>query len=198
MADTKDRMLDHDADGIREYDNAAPGWLMWMLYGAMIFSVVYVAWYALSFGDDDYGVELSGDQVVEKAKVQKYMADHPIPTPSADALLAGAVDPAVLERAAARFAKTCSSCHGQNAQGLIGPNLTDDRWLWGGKTTDIFSTIVKGVPAKGMPPWGRALKPDEIASLASYIRSLQGSNPAGAKPPEGNPAVPEPLPGGKM
>ncbi len=198
MADSKDRLLDHDADGIREYDNAAPGWLMWMLYGAMIFSVLYVAWYALSFGDDDYGIELSGEQVVEKAKVQQFVADHPIPTPTAEALLAGAVDPVVLERAAARFAKTCSPCHGANAQGLIGPNLTDDRWLHGGKVTDIFGTIVKGVPAKGMPPWGRALKPDEIASLASFIRSLQGSNPAGAKPPEGDPAVPEPLPARSM
>ncbi len=58
----------------------------------------------------------------------------------------------------------------------------------------IFQTIVNGWPAKGMPPWGRALPPTEIAALVSYIRSVQGSNPPGAKAAEGDPFTPEPLP----
>jgi cytochrome c oxidase cbb3-type subunit 3 len=60
----------------------------------------------------------------------------------------------------------------------------------------IFQTVAKGWPAKGMPPWGRALPPDELSALVSYLRSLQGSNPAGAKAPEGDPVAPEPLPEG--
>lgn len=195
MSYDKDRMLDHESDGIREYDNSAPGWLMWMLYGAIIFSVLYAAYYALAFGASEPDVELSEEEVAQKAKVQQYVAAHPIQAPSDEALLAGTMDKALLDRAAARFAKTCSPCHGDQAQGLIGPNLTDDRWIHGGKVAQVFGTIVKGVPAKGMPPWGRALKPDEIAALTSYVRSLQGSNPPGPKAPEGDPVEPEPLPG---
>ena len=45
-----------------------------------------------------------------------------------------------------------------------------------------------------MPPWGRTLKPDEIAAVVSYVRSLQGTNPANGKPPEGDVFAPEPLP----
>ncbi len=36
-----------------------------------------------------------------------------------------------------------------------------------------------------MAPWKEAIKPSDIQKLASYILSLQGSNPANAKDPEG-------------
>jgi cytochrome c oxidase cbb3-type subunit 3 len=95
---------------------------------------------------------------------------------------------------AARFARSCAPCHGEQAQGLIGPNLTDDRWLHGGHVEQVFQSLVKGWPAQGMPPWGRALPPEEIAALTSYVRSLQGSSPPNPKPPEGEVVTPEPLP----
>jgi len=87
--------------------------------------------------------------------------------------------PAVLEKGAARFARTCASCHGEKAQGLIGPNLTDDRWITAVRS-GRFSIVAKGWPAKGMPPWGRVVKPEELSALVSYVRSLQGSNPPSA------------------
>jgi cytochrome c oxidase cbb3-type subunit 3 len=60
--------------------------------------------------------------------------------------------------------------------------------------TQIFTTVAKGVPAKGMPPWGRAVPPDELASLVSFIRNLQGSNPPDAKAAEGQGVTAEPVP----
>jgi cytochrome c oxidase cbb3-type subunit 3 len=127
--------------------------------------------------------------------IDAYFEAHPLVPPSPADLLAGAANPAVLEKGAARFTRTCASCHGEHAQGLIGPNLTDDRWLHGGSVEQIFQTIAKGWPAKGMPPWGRALKPEELAALVSYVRSIQGSNPPNARAPEGDRFVPEPIPG---
>ncbi|MCK6548778.1 c-type cytochrome [Myxococcota bacterium] len=193
MARYQDQLLDFEADGIRKYDNPPPSWLMWILYGSIVFSVLYMAFYALSFGpgmDAEYQEEL----VRERALVQKYYADNPLVPPTADQLLAGALDPDVLSEAHARFQKSCASCHGEQAQGLIGPNLTDGQWLHGGKVTDIFQTIAAGVPAKGMPPWGRSLRPEELSALVSYIRSLHGTEPANAKPAEGAAVDPEPLP----
>jgi cytochrome c oxidase cbb3-type subunit 3 len=101
----------------------------------------------------------------------------------------------VLQAGGGRFQRSCTPCHGEKAQGLIGPNLTDDRWIHGGKVEQVFQTVAKGWPAKGMPPWGRALKPEELAALVSYIRSIQGSNPPNPRAPEGDPVVPEPIPG---
>ncbi len=129
------------------------------------------------------------------ASVDAYFAANPLVPPSSADLLAGAKNPAVLEMGRARFTRTCAPCHGERAQGLIGPNLTDDHWIHGGTVQQIFQTVAKGWPAKGMPPWGRALKPEELAALVSYIRSIQGSNPPNARPPEGEVAVPEPIPG---
>jgi cytochrome c oxidase cbb3-type subunit 3 len=45
-----------------------------------------------------------------------------------------------------------------------------------------------------MPPWGRALRPDELAALVSYVRSLQGSTPPNPRAPEGEPFVAEAIP----
>ena len=127
--------------------------------------------------------------------VDAYFAANPLVPPSPAQMLAGAADPAVLEAGRARFTKTCAACHGERAQGLIGPNLTDDRWIHGGTVEQIFQSVAKGWPAKGMPPWGRALKPEELTALVSYVRSIQGSSPPNARAPEGERVVPEPIPG---
>ncbi len=196
MSRFEDKIAHEPIDGLAEYDNPAPRWLMWMFYGAIIFSVLFIAWYALSFGDESYDADWRAAAIEDKAAIQAWFDKNPLVPPTSEELLAGATNEEILALAKARYAKTCASCHGEQAQGLIGPNLTDEYWQHGGTVAQIFDVIVKGVPAKGMPPWGRALPPAEIAALVSYLRSLQGSEPPGGRAPEG-PAVPaEPLPGG--
>jgi cytochrome c oxidase cbb3-type subunit 3 len=74
--------------------------------------------------------------------------------------------------------------------GLIGPNLTDSAWIHGGQITDIYKTVVNGVLEKGMPPWGKTLKPEDVEQVVAYVASLQGSNPANPKAPQGPPVTP--------
>ena len=194
MAQYEDKVL-HELDGIKEYDNPMPGWLMAIWWGSLIFSAAYLIFYALSFGEGSMEAEYRGEAQQALTAVEAHFAANPLVPPSPADLLAGAADPAVVQAGAARFARTCASCHGDHAQGLIGPNLTDDRWIHGGSVEQVFQSVAKGWPAKGMPPWGRAMKPEELAALVSYVRSVQGSNPSNPKPPEGDPFVPEPIPG---
>jgi len=194
MPQFEDKVL-HELDGIKEYDNPMPGWLMAIWWGSLIFSAAYLMFYALSFGEGSMEAEYRGETQTALAAVQAYHNANPLVPPAPAALLAGAKDPAVLTLASARFARTCAPCHGEQAQGLIGPNLTDNRWIHGGSVEQIFQTVANGWPPKGMPPWGRTLKPEELSALVSYIRSLQGSNPPNARPAEGDPFVPEPIPG---
>lgn len=193
MAQYEDKVL-HEADGIKEYDNPMPGWLMAIWWGSLIFAAAYLGFYALSFGEGTMEAEYRAGTQQAVTAVDAYFDAHPLVPPSPAQLLAGAKDPAVLAVGKARFTRTCAPCHGEQAQGLIGPNLTDDRWIHGGTVEQIFQTVAKGWPAKGMPPWGRALKPEELAALVSYIRSIQGSNPPNARPPEGDQVAPEPIP----
>ncbi len=84
------------------------------------------------------------------------------------------------------FLQNCAVCHGNLGEGTIGPNLTDEYWIHGdGKINDIIRTIRNGVPVKGMIAWKSVLRPIEIHQVASYVLSLQGSNPPNAKAPEG-------------
>ncbi len=193
MTQYDDKVL-HELDGIKEYDNPMPGWLMAIWWGSLLFAAVYLIYYALSFGEGTLEAEYRQQTQQALAEVQAHFDANPIAAPSPASLLTGAANPAVLDAGAARFAKSCAACHGDHAQGLIGPNLTDDRWLHGGSVEQIFQTVAKGWPAKGMPPWGRAVRPDELSALVSYLRSLQGSNPSNPRQPEGEAFVPEPIP----
>jgi cytochrome c oxidase cbb3-type subunit III len=194
MAEFEDKVL-HELDGIREYDNPMPGWLMAIWWGSLIFSAAYLIFYALSFGEGSMEAEYRGATQQAVSSVDAYFAANPLVPPSPVELLAGAANPAVVEAGRSRFTRTCAPCHGERAQGLIGPNLTDDQWIHGGTVEQIFQSVAKGWPAKGMPPWGRAVKPEELSALVSYVRSIQGSNPPNARAPEGERVVPEPIPG---
>jgi cytochrome c oxidase cbb3-type subunit 3 len=94
-------------------------------------------------------------------------------------------DVAALGEGKKLFEASCSPCHGANAQGVVGPNLTDDFWLHEGGIKDVFKTIKYGVPERGMKAWKDDFSPVQISELASYIKSLRGSKPAGAKEPQG-------------
>ena len=75
-----------------------------------------------------------------------------------------------------------------------GPNLADAYWLHGGSIKDVFKTVKYGIPTKGMKSWKADLTPVQIQNVATYILSMQGTNPADAKDPQGDfvePAVPE-------
>jgi cytochrome c oxidase cbb3-type subunit 3 len=194
MAQYEDKVL-HELDGIKEYDNPMPGWLMAIWWGSLVFSGAYLIFYALSFGEGTMEAEYRQQREQTVTAVQAHFDANPIVPPAPADLLAGAGDQAVVEAGAARFTRSCAACHGERAQGLIGPNLTDEHWLHGGSVEQIFQTVAKGWPSKGMPPWGRALSRDELAAVVSYVRSVQGSNPPSARPPEGERFVAERIPG---
>jgi cytochrome c oxidase cbb3-type subunit 3 len=95
-------------------------------------------------------------------------------------------DPDQIAAGGATFQRLCFTCHGKAGEGGIGPNLTDDYWLHGGDFSEIVKTIKYGVPTKGMVAWRMDLKPDQILQVASFVKSLHGSNPPNPKPPQGD------------
>ncbi len=68
----------------------------------------------------------------------------------------------------------CAGCHGYDAKGGMGPDLTDTEWRYGGTPIDLYKSIYEGRP-QGMPAWGNALPPQTIWQMVSYIQSLGGT-----------------------
>jgi mono/diheme cytochrome c family protein len=95
-------------------------------------------------------------------------------------------DEVSLKAGAERFKNLCASCHGQLGEGIVGPNFADNFWIHGGDFTAVCKTIAEGVPAKGMIAWSAQLSGSEIKEVASYILSLEGTNPPNAKAAQGD------------
>ena len=175
-------VMDHEYDGIREYDNPLPRWWVWMWAGSFFFSVGYFFHYHVSHN----GTSVSDDYVADMAEAREAEAKQSLAEPvSEDSLSKLMQNPALMTDAKALFSLRCTPCHGANGQGIIGPNLTDNAWLHGtGKLADIYGVVDTGVAAKGMPAWGRQLSPIELRKVVAFVGTLRGTNVAG-KPPEG-------------
>lgn len=98
-------------------------------------------------------------------------------------LSAASGDAKLLADGEAKFRTNCVVCHGEKAEGKIGPNLTDKFWIHGrGTLADIYATIAKGVLEKGMPSWALTLQPNDLKALTVYVGTLRGRNVPGKEP----------------
>lgn len=183
LSEEKEILIEHDYDGIQELDNPTPTWFMVLFYGTITFAVGYLlVYHVLGIGQlqyDEYKTEIAQADIAKKEYLSK--AANRVDENTVKLV----TDPAVLASGEAIFKQTCAACHGEHGQGVVGPNLTDDYWLHGGKISDLFKTIKYGVAAKGMPTWEKQLSPKQISDVANYIKSIHGTHPAGAKEPQG-------------
>lgn len=176
------KQLFHEYDGIIEHDNPLPTWWLWTFFLTIIFGSLYFLHY--QFGG---GITLQDELAIHMTALEKEKATMQASAPAeTEDSLKEAFDKLDANAGAAIFAGKCAACHGQELQGLIGPNLTDHFWIHGkGTRMDIVKVIREGAADKGMPPWGPVLKREELYSVTKYIMSKLDSKPAGAKPPQG-------------
>lgn len=180
--DEKDKLLEHEYDGIRELDNHMPVWWLWLFYFSIAFGVGYLLYYQVfGWGPDQYE---EYDQEVAAAEAKYGSPDKE--NPLEDYTWAFSKDQAEIAKGKELFhsnTQLCFSCHGQNAQGMVGPNLTDHYWLHGCTPKDIAADVIHGYPEKGMMPYGSGSKltPEQVQYVISYVASLQGSKPEDPK-----------------
>ncbi|MEM1022926.1 MAG: cbb3-type cytochrome c oxidase N-terminal domain-containing protein [Myxococcota bacterium] len=176
-----DELLDHEYDGIREFDNPIPMWWWGIWWGTMAFSVVYFSWYHVMGGT---GVVASYEAEMEDwRKIQTERALAAAKDVSEDKLLANMKVDVEVAKGETKFQEVCAACHGSKGEGLVGPNLTDSHWLHAdGSLMSIRQVIVDGVPEKGMPPWGKILTPDEMIDVVSFIGTLRWTHVEGKEP----------------
>lgn len=186
VSEEKNIELDHSYDGIKELDNHLPPWWKWLFYGTIGWSVVYIVLFHLSeslpLSLQEYESEIA--QAEEQQRILK--ASQPETQIDENALVF-TNDAALIENGKTVFMNNnCGSCHRNDGGGnTIGPNLTDDYWIHGGDVKDVFATIKNGAVEKGMPAWGKSMKPEDVRDLTFFVMSLKGTNPENAKAPQG-------------
>ncbi len=183
LAEEKDLLIMHDYDDIQELDNPIPAWFNWLFYGSVVFALVYLLnYHVFNLGklqDEEYAIEMKEAEIAKEAYLEKTgnaIDENSVKLDQSESVLAAGK---------AIFAQNCVACHGQNGEGVVGPNLTDEYWLHGGKINDLFKVVKYGVPEKGMIAWEKQLSPKQISDVSNYIESLKGTNPANPKAPQG-------------
>ena len=179
---SRDRLLDHEYDGIREYDNPMPRWWLWIFWASIAYAVLYCL--NVPFIGPGRGRIASYDREVAAARARIEQA-APAAVVDESTILAVLGDPAQLAAGKTTFVTQCSPCHRADAGGSIGPNLTDEYWLHGARPLEIHHTVSTGVLEKGMPAWSVTLKPEQVTQVVGYVLSLHGTHPANPKPPQG-------------
>ena len=179
----------HNYDGIEEYDNPMPGWWVWLFVASIVWTPIYI------LGVHQFGFinSYEDDLASSQTELAEWRSDYEDANPTinvSDESIASFIGVAEhIDAGTALFSKNCAMCHGNAAEGLIGPNLTDEYWIHGSNNADLFAVITDGVLEKGMTPWGSILSVDERSQLIAFIRSVSGTNPPGGKAAEGEKAL---------
>lgn len=182
------RLMHHDYDGIREYDNPLPGWWSAIFIGSIVFAICYGFYFHVA----NWGgtIESRYQATLAEYQEKKVLRDRAeAANVSEDVLARNSTSGDVLAAGLAVFKTRCVSCHGPEGAGLIGPNLTDLRQIHGTTRMDLYTTINGGVPGTAMLAWGEQMPQTDILAVASFVTTLRGKNIAG-KEPQGQPVQP--------
>ncbi|OYU56275.1 MAG: cytochrome C [Chitinophagaceae bacterium BSSC1] len=175
--------LGHNYDGIRELDNRLPPWWLYGFYITIIFGCIYIYRYHVA-----QSAPLSKEELaisMEKAAVEKEEYLKKSANKVDENTVVYLKDAADIDAGKKVFTTVCAACHLNDGGGSVGPNLTDNYWIHGGGIKDIFKTLKYGWPEKGMKSWKDDYTPQQLAQIASYVKSLGGTKPAKAKEPQG-------------
>ena len=173
--------LGHDYDGIRELDNRLPPWWLYGFYLTILVGCIYLWRFHVSHTGPSSGEEYATAVANADLEVKAYLKLKGESVDENTVTLLKA--PEEIAEGKAIFLKSCVACHKEDARGDVGPNLTDDYWLHGADVKSVFKTIRYGINA--MPQWQNSYSNKQIAELASYVKSLRGTNPPNAKAPQG-------------
>ena len=170
-----------DSDGIKELNNPAPNWIIFVFlltYGFSLFYAIHYFGYPNN-GNDQTTEYKNRMAAVDQEKKQLQAASNGGVVMTKEEIIA--------EGAKLFMQKGCIACHGLKGEGnQIGPNLTDNFWINGCSEESVIKMVTEGKPEKGMTPFKTMMTPEQIKTVSLYVlQGLVGSNPENAKAPQG-------------
>lgn len=183
VKEEKEVLTDHDYDGIQELDNNLPPWWKWMFYISIGWAVVYLIYFHVLQIGPLQEEEYKNNMAQAEQEVQAYLEAMALNVDENTVELV--LDESRINSGKSTYMALCKQCHGAGGEGGVGPNLTDDYWIHGGRIKDVFKTVKYGVPQKGMISWEAQLSPVQIQNVSTFIMTLRGTNPPNPKAPQG-------------
>jgi len=197
----KDLILEHEYDGIREYDNPIPSWFHLIFIATILISIPYYIYYETNSEVLTAEERVAREEVMQLRKQVAALGELSTDEPTLLKLMA---EPKWLKVGASIYATNCASCHGPAGQGTIGPNMTDDHYKNLKTLAEIPKVVIEGANQGAMPAWRTRLSTNNIVLVSAYVASLRGQNLPSARPAEGEvippwpaPAAPAPTPAPK-
>ena len=156
----------HDHDGITENrDQRPPVYFTFLFYGLIIWGVVFSAYYLLSGWSSD--AEFQEKMAAHKEQTQQTGSAAPASKQPETAAAPASEQP----DGAALYAQLCAMCHGGDATGGMGPDLTTAEYSYG-KTPEAVTESIAAGRDGGMPGFGNQLAQGELKALVDYLLSL--------------------------
>lgn len=161
---------DHnDYDGIRYREETKSPAIFRILFALLVvWGVFYMAYYLL-------GSWSSQGEFLQKkmAKQERIQAAQKIAsqTPAAGAKKEGSSKD-YIALGKKEYAERCSACHGADAKGGIGPNLTVSAYKYGKSPEAVKESIAEGRPS-GMPGFKQDLSSEKMEALVQFVLSLK-------------------------
>lgn len=154
-------------DGISyKADDRMPAVFKLLLAGLLVWGICFMGYYLFS------GWSSEAEFAAKKAAQEKLLAqrqaaataapagEHAQGT-SADHIAAGKKE----------YEARCAACHGPDAKGGIGPDLTGKQFKYGRTEEDVTESVANGRPG-GMPGFKNDLSREKLGSVVTYILSL--------------------------
>jgi cytochrome c oxidase cbb3-type subunit 3 len=186
---TRAQLLDHEYDGIREYDNPTPSWWHYLFLASIVFSVFYAMYWELSPAAPTQAEAWASKQTAYFRKVFGAIGQL---EPDEPTILRMMDAPDMLAVAQGIYQGNCAACHGRDGGGINGVNLTDDHYKNVTALTDLYRVIAQGANNGAMPAWENRLGKNERVILAAYVATLRGTSPGPARQAEGEIIAPWP------
>ncbi len=163
---------------INENRGWLPGWWQLILYGTIVFSIVFSIYMHGIAGwsqEKQYAEEVALYQKLHPEVVVKLNDDGSNP-------LRG--NPDAIASGEKIFQANCAVCHKADMTGLVGPNLVDKQWLHGDTDVVVYNLIMEGIsaeqlkqnPPKGpMPAHKNSLGSKKVLEVMAYLASKNDS-----------------------
>ena len=181
----QDTVMEHEYDGIQEFDNRLPNWWLWLMWGSMVFALLYwIVFHTLGVGvlpheRFEMTMQAAQEEQFERALAAGIDNEFFVMMSQTEANVTAGREV---------FVKHCVQCHLDDGRGSVGPNMTDNYWIHGCEPMQMLKIINEGVAAKGMPTWQNQLGPTRVHNVLAYILTIKDNNVTG-KDPEGEPCT---------